>query len=180
MIILFLGLKVGVQKNTTSKLLCRKCNRKKGKKFEDEYLVKSISEHISKPVEIKIVYLIIEFVKLSHNLFKEEGRYPTASDFCKFFGRRKVYYGDEAAAEIVKDVNEFFNIKKPTEIKQKVFKALQYRWGFSDRQFHKLKDSAKTFKVEVDELLLAEISLLNRLGWQIEVTEGTRNKWLSL
>lgn len=173
-------IKGGSSEEYNVKLLCRKCNRKKGQKFEDEYLVKSISEHISKPVEIKIVYLIIEFVKLSHNLFKEEGRYPTASDFCKFFGRRKVYHGDEAAVEIVKDINEFFSTMKPIEIKQKVFKALQYRWGFSDRQFHKLKDSAKTFKIDVSELLFAEISLLNRLGWQIEITKNSRNKWLSL
>lgn len=161
-------------------LLCKKCNRKKGQKFEDTRLVKSISEHISEPVGIKIVYLIIEFVKLSHRLFKEEARHAIASDFCKFFGRRKIRHGDEAAVEVVNDIDQFFNSKKPVEIKQKVFKALKYRWGFSDREFHKLKETAKKFGVKIDELLLAEISLLNRLGWQIRVTEMAKKKWLRL
>lgn len=173
-------IKGGSSEEYNVKLLCRKCNRKKGKKFEEEYLIKSISEHISEPVGIKIIYLIIEFVKLSHRLFKEEGRYATVSDFCKFFGRREIRRGDEAAAEIVKDIDKFFNSKKPAEIKQKVFKALKYRWGFSDKEFHKLEEAAKIFGVRIDELLLEETSFLNRLGWQIKLTETAKKKWLGL
>lgn len=161
-------------------LLCKECNRKKGEKFEDKYLVNSISEHMSEPVGIKILYLIIEFIKLSHRLSKEEARRATPFDFCSFFGRRKIRHGDEAAAEVVNDIDQFFNSKKPTEIKQKVFKALKYRWGFSDREFHKLKETAKRFGVKIDDLLSAEISLLNRLGWQIKLTEMAKKKWLDL
>jgi len=172
--------KGGSSEEYNIKLLCRKCNRKKGQKFEDKHLVRSISDHLSKPVSIKILYLLIEFVKLSHRIFKKEARHVTAPDFCKFFGRRKVQYGDKAAVEVIRDIEKFFNSKKPTEIKQNLFKALQYRWGFSDRQFHKLKDSAKTFKIDLDELLLTEISLLNRLGWQIKTTKDSKQRWLNL
>jgi len=172
--------KGGSSEEYNIKLLCRKCNRKKGVNFEDSYLVKSISEHVQKPISIKIVYLIIEFVKLSHKLFKKEARCINASDFCKFFGRRKVYPSDKAAVEIVKDIDIFLNSKRPIEVKNKVFNALKYRWGFSDKEFHKLKESAKIFDVRIDELLLVEISLLKKLGWQIGITETTKKKWLNL
>lgn len=162
------------------RLLCVACNRKKGEKFEDEYLVKSLSEHLVEPVGIELAYVIIELVKLSHGLFKEQKRYPIASDLCKFDGRRKIRDEDEFFAKIIKDINEFFLFKKPTEIKQNVFKALKYRWGFSNSEFHKLKETSKKFNINFNELLLAEVSLLSRLGWQIQLTETTKKKWLRL
>lgn len=161
-------------------LLCRACNRKKGKKFEDKYLVESLSEHIVEPVGIEIVCLVIEFVKLSHQLFKGENRYPDAADFCKFFGRRKVRYEDKKAVEEIIDIDKFFKSEKPTEIKQRVFEALKYRWGFKDREFHKLKETAKKFSIKIEELLLAEISLFNRLGWRIKLTDSIRKKWFNI
>ena len=119
-------------------------------------------------------------MKLAHWVFKEEKRKVAPSDICRLFGRRKVLHEDEVAVAVVKDIDNFFNSRKPAEIKQKIFGALKYRWGFSDRKVHKLKETAQTFAIKIDELLLAEISLLNRLGWQIKLTEATKKKWLNL
>ncbi len=159
-------------------LLCRDCNRKKGKKFEDEYLVESVRDHVLEPVGIEVAWVLIEDIKLAHTLFKEEKRYPTALDICKFYGRRKVRPEDEVTVKVIADIDEFFNSKKPTEIKQNVFKTLKYRWGFSDRQVHKLKESAKIFSITNDEILSAEVSLINRLGWQVKLTETMKKEWL--
>ena len=162
------------------RLLCRDCNRKRGKKFEDEYLVESVRDHVLEPVGIEVAWVLIEDIKLAHTLFKKEKRYPTALDICKFYGGRKVRPEDEVTSRVIADINEFFDSKKPTEIKQNVFKALKYRWGFSDREVHRLKESAKIFSITNDEILSAELSLINRLGWQVKLTETVKKEWLCL
>lgn len=162
------------------RLLCKDCNRKRGKKFEDEYLVESIREHVIETVGIEVAWVLLEDIKLAHRLFKEENRYPSALDVCRFYGRRKVRDYDERTAKIIKHIDEFFNSKKPKEIKQNVFNALKHRWGFPDREVHKLEETAKIFVIKTDELLLAELSLINRLGWRVKLSDTTKKKWLRL
>ena len=101
-------------------------------------------------------------------------------DIAGLFGRRKVLYEDEVALEAIKDIEKFCNSKKPREIERTIFKALKYRWGVLDRKVHKLKETAEIFAIKIDELLLAEMSLLDRLGWQIKLTEANKKKWLRL
>lgn len=173
-------IKGGSSDENNVRLLCRDCNRKKGKRFEDEYLVKGITEHVVEPVGIEIISLILKEMELAHEQFKEEGKYPNAVDICKFSGKRKVQLVDEAIASEIVAIDSFFNSQKPTELKQKVFKALKYRWGFSDREVHKLKETAKTFGIKTTALLEAELSLINRLGWQVKCTETTKKRWLRL
>jgi hypothetical protein len=162
------------------KLLCRTCNRRKGKKFEDQYLVASLSEHLVDPAPFDILRLIIEFVNLSHTIHKQDNRDHTQEDICRWFGRRKVRNEDKIAAEMIFDIQNFLTSKKPTEVTNKLFDALKYRWGYPTREFHKLQESAQLHGVTADELLSAEASLLQRLGWPIEMSESSRNKWLRL
>ena len=173
-------IKGGSSDENNIRLLCRDCNRKKGKRFEDDYLVKGITEHVVEPVGIEVISLTLQEMELAHEQFKEEGKYPNAVDICKSSGRRKVQLVDEWIANEIATMNSFFNTQKPTELKQKVFKALKYRWGFSDREVHKLKETAKTFGIKTTALLEAELSFMNRLGWQIKYTETTKKSWLRL
>jgi len=162
------------------RLLCRDCNRKRGKKFEDEYLVRSVRDHIIEPAGIELAYGLIEGVRLLHRLFKEQRRHPTGSDFCKFSGRRKVRDYDEFAATVVRDVDEFFGSKKPKEMKQRTFKALRHRWGFADGEFHGLRETARLFGMDINALFQAEISFVSRLGFPVRLTEAARRQWLRL
>lgn len=162
------------------RLLCRDCNRKKGKKFEDEYLVTSTMEHVAEPVGIEIILVLKEWMNLAHRLFKEQKRFPDAMDVCKYDGRRKVREYDETAQQVVANINTFFNSKKPKEIRQKSFKALKYRWGFLDKEMHLLEDTAQRFETTTEELLSEELSLISRLGWQVKLTESNKKKWLRL
>ncbi len=75
-------------------------------------------------------------------------------------------------------MNDFFSGPKPEEINQRVFDALRYRWGFSDRAVHKLKQSANQHGLTVDNLFLAEIGLVSRLGWRVKLTAGAKEKWI--
>lgn len=162
------------------RLLCRDCNRKKGKKFEDKYLVDSAKDHVVEPVGIEVLLVLLEDITLAHSLFAREKHYPTALDICKFYGRRKVQDYDESTERVIRDIDVFFKSQKPREIKQKTFQALKYRWGFSDGEIHKLAESAKLYGIETDELLQADLSLINRLGWQVRLIDKTKREWMRL
>ena len=57
------------------RLLCKDCNRKKGKKFEDEYLVTSTREHIIEPVGIEVIQVLKEDMNCAHRMFKNQEKY---------------------------------------------------------------------------------------------------------
>ena len=127
-----------------------------------------------------MVRLLIDWVMLSLRIGKEEQRDTTPSDFCKYYGRRKVQHLDAAASEIVKDIDVLLNSERPHEIKQKTYDALKYRWGLADGEIHKLKESGTKWNVDVHMLLSAEMLLISRLGWQVKLTQTTEKRWLSL
>ena len=159
-------------------LLCTTCNKKKGKKFEDKHLINSLSDHLIESAPFEILICILEFIKLHHKVKTKNKIELTSLDICKFFGRRKVTRPDEAGIEIVKDICKFFNLEKQNVIKDVYFRALKYRWGFADKNTHKLLETAKKFNINAEELLLIEADLLNHLGWSIKLSKTTKKKWL--
>jgi hypothetical protein len=160
------------------KLLCRSCNRKKGKKFEDEYLIESLTDHMREPAPFELLYLLKEFVGLSHTIHKEENRNCTPQDICKLFGKKKVQYEDEVAADLLSDIEIFFVSRKPKDMKKNDFDALKFRWGYIDRTLHKLAESAKKYKLDINNLLSCERLFIQRLGWTIELSAVNKKKWL--
>lgn len=171
--------KGGSSDESNIRLLCKACNRKRGERFEEEYLVDSIMEHIIEPVRVETCYKTFELLRLSHEYYRELGKFPTAVDICRMCGRRKIRYEDEALAEIIKDINEFFSSERPAEIKKAAFEALKYRWGFIDREVHKLKEAAKKYRIKPEALLSLEIRLIHRLGWNVQLSDEEKRKWLS-
>ena len=175
--------KGGSSDENNIRLLCRACNRRKGKKFEDEYLINDLREHFKKPISVAIkefMYPIIELLKFAHAMHSEEKKYPESHDVCKFFGRRKVRPEDEEWVNVITDIDNFFNAKKPQEMKRIVFKALKYRWGFINRNTNSIKEASIEFDIDAHDLLKAEISLINRLGWPMKITDTTKRQWLLL
>jgi hypothetical protein len=176
--------KGGSSDESNIRLLCRACNRKKGKKFEDEYLIKDLKDRVKKPISSiaikEFMYAVIELLKFSQTMYLEEKRYPEPHEVCRFFGRRKVRPDDELWVDVMTDIDNFFTAKKPQEMKQTTFKALKYRWGFVDRKIYSIKQASLMFRVDTHELLDAEISLFDRLGWPIKVTDVTKKQWLKL
>ena len=162
------------------KLLCKTCNRRKGKKFENQHLVHSMADHLIEPAPFMILSSITEFVKLSHNIFKEESRAINASDICKWFQRRKVRDQDKVIAGLVDEIQQFFTSPKPHELSNRLFNALKYRWGYDQRELHTLKEAAHEYDISTTDLLSTEASLFQRLGWPIELSETNRLKWLKL
>ncbi|MFC2017964.1 HNH endonuclease [Chloroflexota bacterium] len=163
------------------RMLCSACNRKKGAKFEDKHLVGHISEHFLEPIGIEYAYAVMESARIWHTLCSKGIEHPSALDFCKFDGLRKVRPAHEREASAMAALEEFFNSKRPADVKSKVFKGLKYRWGFADRELHKLEEAAKKVNIDIDELLSAELSLLQRIqGWNTCISQRVKDKWLHL
>jgi len=160
------------------RLLCKTCNRQRGNRFEEKYLIESLSEHLIEPIPFDLILVLIEVIKLFQLFRAEHQRSPSVKEFSRLFGRRKVKKIDEIELNILEDFNTFFTSKKPTELKTKEFNALRYRWGFEDTHFHKLKDTSKYYNISVEDLLKLEIELINRLGFQVKINGSDKSRWL--
>lgn len=170
--------KGGCSDDHNVRLLCRPCNRKRGNRFEEKYLIESLGEHLSTPVPVDFVFAIHEITEALHYFISDNGHLPSAVEFCKLFGRRKVKEEDKMGVQLFEEIHSFFMSRRPKDIKAKDFKALQHRWGFTDGELHKLRDTAKLYDIEIDALLNAEIGFINRLGFQIKITDSDKKKWL--
>lgn len=159
-------------------LLCTTCNKSKGKRFEDKYLIKSLSDHLIEPAPFEILICIFEFIKLHHKLATKDKTNLIPQDICKYFGRRRVTRPDEVGVEVVKDFSKFFNLEKQNVMKSEYFKALKHRWGFTDRKVHRLAEAGNKFNIDIEELLLTEADLLKHLGLPITMSKTTKKRWL--
>lgn len=171
--------KGGASDEHNIRLLCKACNRKKGNRFEDRHLVQDVRDHLTEPMGIDFLEFLLMAADFSQAYYEENNHYPTPKQFANNLANGKVTIVEEKAAEIMTDLDNFFSGNRPQEIKQKVFKALSYRWGFYDRAIHKLGESAELHSVDVDELFRAELSLINRLGWRIRLEPRAEQKWKS-
>ncbi len=159
------------------KLLCKKCNRKKGNKFEEMYLVESVSDHFIIPVPFSFVKTTFELFTLILNCYDLKNYNFTAKEFSKILGGRKVTKEDEKGSEIINDIKCFFISRKPKEFTQNEFDALKYRWGFGDSKFHKIQEAAKKFNLSIEQLYELDYSFVERLGFMLKINERDINRW---
>ncbi len=170
--------KGGSSEEHNVKLLCKSCNRKKGNRFEDTHLISDLSEHLQEPVSfdfIEVVFHIMHFIWDSHEFTAEE---LTPKDFCKLFGRRKVKQEDEMGATTFNEVRSFFMSPKPKELKVSEYNALKFRWGFCDKSFHTIKETASSQGVDPQALFELDKQFIERLGFFTKLTEKEKQKWM--
>ena len=161
------------------RLLCYKCNRKKGSRFEEEHLVESISDHLRERFGYEFVEAFIQITELVLEFRRENHTVPTAQQFCKLMGRRKVTPEDGMSVELFDDIESFFSSPKPKELRAREFNALKFRWGTADGQLHTLKEAAGKFKIDINTLLEIEHDFIGRLGFYVQITESDKKKWLA-
>jgi hypothetical protein len=159
------------------RLLCDRCNRKRGARFEDEHLVRSFADHVTPPIRLDFVRLILKFVADVHRWRATARRLPTGRDVAKLTGLRRSAFEDRMA-ELFKDLDQFFSSPPPREINGRIFSALRDRWGFNDpNRPLKLSTVAKAHEVDLNVLVGAEMDLVRRLGWPVVNTSSERLKW---
>jgi hypothetical protein len=159
------------------RLLCDACNRKRGAKFEDQYLIRGIVDHMSPPIDRNTVRMLLHFVSDVHRWRLRSKRLPTGRDVARLTGLRRTAFEDRMA-EMFNDLHQFFNADAPRELRDKLFLALKDRWGFGSRgSTLRLSKIADAHKLGVDTIALADMDLVRRLGFNVPGTTTARNDW---
>lgn len=170
--------KGGSSDESNIRLLCKQCNRKRGNRFEDEYLVDSVTDHIIESLPLEVIdYFLENFSKILTNI-QNIDIIPDQKLLIKSLGKRKPNIDDEIVIGVFKDLYAFFNSKRPHEINTKEFNALKFRWGFTDKKIHKLKESSIKYSIDTENLLSLEIEITKRLGLNININDGSKTKWM--
>jgi hypothetical protein len=160
------------------RLLCDDCNRKRGASFEGEYLVSSFVDHVVDPVGSDFAEMLWLFVTDVHEWRSRNGRLPNGQEVAEIVGVRKKTAFEDRMAEVVADLQSLFAGQPPTELSEKMFRALSERWGFaSSSKTHKISTVARKHRIDQSSLVLAEMALVRRLGWPVKDTPSVRAKW---
>lgn len=169
--------KGGSSDENNLRLLCKSCNRKKGKKFEDEFLVESAFEHMEEPEDEKIIEFLIFTATICQKYYWEFNELPTVKDFAKMVAIRKITRAEESAISYFIELNDFFYSKKPVELSKDEFNSLKTRWGFNDGIVYKIKEVCKITNLKIDDYFKAEKNLIQRLGFRMKDTAQVEQKW---
>ena len=116
----------------------------------------------------------------AHEIIVTKERLPNSKEVCRFFNRRKVREEDILGERLISDIDTFFKSSKPVEIKQRVFHALKYRWGYLDHSTHKINEVLDKYSVNIDDLISAESNFISRLGWKVKSSDSVKRKWQRL
>jgi hypothetical protein len=92
----------------------------------------------------------------------------------KIWKKKEKTPAEEFAEAHINDAFTFFSSKFPKDFRESEFDALKFRWGFIDGNLYHLKDSAKKFEIDPEDLLDAEINFIKRMGWNVSLTKAQR------
>ena len=160
------------------KLLCKKCNRVKGDRFEEKYLIGSLADHLREPVPFSFIKMIFQITEIVWESFDWTSKEISREEIKKFFGRKKEIDEDALTAGMFKDIRQFFLGEKPSELSSEEFEALRYRWGFIDKQFHSILQTAEKLSISAEKLYLNDLHFISRLGFYIRIKDSDKEKWL--
>lgn len=160
-------------------LYCSKCNRKKSDKFEAENLIESAFDHMVEPEDDSILGFVSYLAEFAHAFNHNEGRFPKAKDIAECLNDGDLGSPEQRGAMVIDDLQDFFGGMRPNEISATMFKALKDRWGFIDGEIYTLKSIAQYYDIDHNELMDAEISLINRLGWRVKLNSASKRRWLA-
>jgi hypothetical protein len=93
-------------------------------------------------------------------------------------GKHTAY--EKQVAEFVSDLYVLLKGKRPTEVAPPLFRALKDRWGVGRTNVVSIAAAAQSHDVDVDDLLDADISLVERFGFRIELSRSQRIPWQRL
>lgn len=162
------------------RLLCSDCNRKKGNRFEKEYLISSGNDHYTEPYDIGVVEFVFMAIAFGHDFLIETGKHPEGKNYADRLNGGELTIAENSAAQMFKDLDEFFNQRKPKELKAEEFKFLRLRWGFTDNKVRYLHETCKELNFNIDRALELDKYIMNILGLRIKEGKSVIKKWKKL
>ena len=159
-------------------LLCGTCNRKKSDKFEKEFLIAGLRDHVSEPIGTETLEFLLFLADFRHYFFQRHKAVPNAEDIAAECNGGEKGDLEKHAAQVISDLETILEGKKPKSIQKTAYEALRLRWGYKDNKVRKLRQAAKEAGLSMDQLLESEMELVERLGWSIKDTPAERRKWI--
>ena len=155
-------------------VLCSSCNLKKGKKFEEEFLVEGAEDHFDKTKKPVKEYgfaigLLHSFIFLNSKL-KESGTLPTKDQFKEHFQESDDEYVNKIYS-IYGAIRDFINGTKMKKV------SLRFRWGFTDGSTHSVKETVDKFGDEIGDYYDAEVNMFKHIGLVVRLSTKERKKW---
>ncbi len=158
------------------RLLCKACNKKKKDDYEDAFLVDNFHELMSDPMPISFLGALLDAVRFFLDFENENGRQPAIEDYNTVF----IDKDGEIIGDIVKGtVDKIVSLlaQQNHELFEECYNPLQFRWGFSYGQIHKIKDTIQKYGCEERKLFEKEIELVNHCGWYMEQNKQNYDRW---
>jgi len=172
--------KGGPTEESNIQLLCGTCNRKKSDKYEEQYLIKELNEHISEPVDTSVIKFLFLVAEIRHDFFSRHHRVPTADDIANECNGGIKGELEEHGAQVIADLDAIFAEGRPKNLPVDIYEALKLRWGYKDQKPQKLNQAATVLGIALDQLLEAEIEFVEKLGWRVKDTSSERKKWMRM
>lgn len=170
--------KGGPTEENNIQLLCGACNRKKSDRFDEEFLVAELNDHLSEPVDSSVVDFLLVLVRMRHNFFESNQRIPNAKDIAKEYGNGHKGDPEKLAEEVIVDLETQLGGGRPKDVPKNKYESLKLRWGYKDMKIRKLKAVSTETGIPIDDLLESEMELVEKLGWSVKNTPGEKRKWL--
>lgn len=151
------------------RLLCEACNKKRGNKFEDEYLTPVFQEIFNEPspVDLEMFEDLLRLVALWFYIQNKNGISPTETDFCEIIKTEDVetdkfmFFLVIQVVELLTSEESFINVKKKMN-------ALRFRWGAKEGKTNSISETCKKFKIDSRYYIDSEMLILRRLGFILE------------
>lgn len=169
--------KGGATEEYNIRLLCSKCNKKRGNKFETTYLIESFQDHVSDPYEVDIIEFVKMAIDFGHRFKLEKKEAAKAQDYADRLAGGELTTAEHQAEFMFRELTEFFEHKKPEELKKEEFEFLRHRWGYSDSKVYKIKEAIKRFNIPIERAVEIDRLLLTRLGLRTKDKVSDRKNW---
>jgi hypothetical protein len=170
--------KGGPTEENNIQLLCGACNRKKSDRFDEEFLITELMDHVSEPVDSSVVDFLLILARMRHDFFSANLRLPNAEDIASEYGDGQKGEPEELAEGVILDLEAELGGEKPKDVTKKNHESRRLRWGYKDTKVRKLRAVSVETGIAIDELLESEMELVEKLGWSVKNNAAERKKWL--
>lgn len=164
--------KGGPSEESNLRLLCEKCNKKRGNNFESQYLVSHVQEIINDPHSINIEMLkdLLRLFYIAILINQNNGHF-NKDCFLKII-ETKDKETDLFLFNIISQIWALFNDEKFFIQVRKKEQILRYRWGLSDLTIHSIDETCKKFNVDYSYYVDLEQQLLRQIGFILIIADN--------
>ncbi|WP_068652395.1 HNH endonuclease [Paenibacillus antarcticus] len=151
------------------RLLCESCNKKRGSRYEDEFLTPVFQEifYEPQPIDLDMLEDLLRLVSLWFYIKHNRGLAPTEEQYCEIIETEDIET-DKFMFFLVLQVVELLTSEESFIQVKKKMNALRFRWGVKEGRIHSISETCKKFNIDAKYYIDSEMLILRRLGFILE------------